>query len=189
MMKGLTPGAAFVFLVAGPATNAATITLITNVMGKRIVAVYLSVISIGALGFGYLLDFIYSLLGIDPVMHVMKHHHEEPSLFTTLFSIALLIMLLLSYFRKLKARYSQNSKNASMSSGNTGMISGDNPTTLSILGMTCNNCAIHVKEAIQSVRGVRQVDVVLQKKNAVIKGDFSLDDVKAAVKDAGYSTS
>ncbi|MGD9202066.1 MAG: SO_0444 family Cu/Zn efflux transporter [Chitinispirillia bacterium] len=190
MMKGLSPGAAFVFLVAGPATNAATVTLITNVMGKAIAVLYLSVISTGALVFGYLLNFIYSFFKIDPAMHVMKHHHKEPSVFITLFSIALLIMLILSFFRKFRAGFSHNnSKNEKRYKGNTGIYTEDHSTTLSILGMTCNHCANHVKEAIQSVRGVTKVDVFLQKKNAVIRGDFSLDDVKTAVKNAGYGIS
>ena len=35
MLKGLSPGAAIVFLMAGPATNAATMTVIGNVFGRR----------------------------------------------------------------------------------------------------------------------------------------------------------
>ena len=127
----------------------------------------------------------WELTSISSYLLIGFNHHKESSIFITLFSIALFIMLILSFIRKFKAGFSQNSENASKYTLNT----RENSTTLSILGMTCNHCANHVKEAIQSVRGVTQVDVFLQKKNAIIKGDFSLDEVKAAVKDAGYSIS
>jgi len=53
--KGLEPGAAFVFLMAGPATNAATISVIINSLGKKIVYVYISVIFISSIIFGLLI--------------------------------------------------------------------------------------------------------------------------------------
>ncbi len=46
VLKGLSPGAALVFLLAGPATNAATITVIAKHLGRAATIVYISVISI-----------------------------------------------------------------------------------------------------------------------------------------------
>ncbi|MBP1907874.1 SO_0444 family Cu/Zn efflux transporter [Methanolobus bombayensis] len=63
--KGMSPGTAFVFLLAGPATNAATITMVTKFLGKRSAAIYLSMIAICSLAFGLLLDAIYFRLGIE----------------------------------------------------------------------------------------------------------------------------
>ncbi len=65
--KGLSPGAALVFLLAGPATNLATISMLTGLMGKRTVVVYIFSILICSLGFAYLTDFIYSALNVNPV--------------------------------------------------------------------------------------------------------------------------
>lgn len=68
MMKGITPGAAFVFLMTGPATNAATIAIIRNMMGNKSAAIYLATVAVSALAFGQLLDHV-----VMPD-HVHMHH-------------------------------------------------------------------------------------------------------------------
>ena len=61
---------------------------------------------------------------------------------------------------------------------------------LTIEGMSCGHCVMHVKTALQDVAGVKSVDVNLQKKSAVVEGE-ALNDAAlgAAVIDAGYSVS
>ncbi len=56
MLKGLSPGAALVFLLAGPATNAATMAWVLRDLGPRALFVYLASIAVVALGMGYALD-------------------------------------------------------------------------------------------------------------------------------------
>jgi hypothetical protein len=56
MLKGLSPGAALVFLLAGPATNAATMAWVLRDFGARALAVYLASIAVVALGLGYAVD-------------------------------------------------------------------------------------------------------------------------------------
>ena len=58
MMKGLTPGAGLVLLMAGPACNMASILVIRKVMGTRTLVAYLASIIIGAIGFGCLIDYM-----------------------------------------------------------------------------------------------------------------------------------
>lgn len=65
ILKGLNPGAALVFLLAGPATNAATINLVKNIFNTRALIIYLSMISITSLLMGFLVDIIYDLMGIQ----------------------------------------------------------------------------------------------------------------------------
>ena len=55
--KGLDPGAAFVYLMAGPATNAATISVIMNALGKKMIYIYISVIFASSIFFGTLINF------------------------------------------------------------------------------------------------------------------------------------
>ncbi|MEA1984302.1 MAG: SO_0444 family Cu/Zn efflux transporter, partial [Euryarchaeota archaeon] len=57
--KGMSPGTAFVFLLAGPATNMATIAVVGKFLGKKFTAIYLAVIAIFTLLFGLLLDYVY----------------------------------------------------------------------------------------------------------------------------------
>lgn len=63
--KGMSPGTAFVFMLAGPATNAATITMVAKFLGKRSATIYLGMIALCSLAFGLLLDAIYLKLGIE----------------------------------------------------------------------------------------------------------------------------
>jgi hypothetical protein len=58
MMKGLTPGAALVFLMTGPATNAASFVTIWKVLGRGTAITYLASVAGCALLFGILLDFL-----------------------------------------------------------------------------------------------------------------------------------
>jgi len=54
--KGLSPGAALVFLLVGPATNIATMVIVAREAGKRGVLIYLATIAVVAVGIGLLLD-------------------------------------------------------------------------------------------------------------------------------------
>jgi len=72
ILKGLNPGAALVFLLAGPATNAATINIVKNIFNTRALAIYLSMISICSLAMGLFVDFVYDLLDVQAVAVVGK---------------------------------------------------------------------------------------------------------------------
>ncbi len=54
--KGLSPGAALVFLLTGPATNVATIALVGQMLGRRVLRVYLGTIAVVSLAAGLLVD-------------------------------------------------------------------------------------------------------------------------------------
>ena len=59
MIKGLAPGAAFVFLVAGPATNIVTMSVVVKSLGKRALAIYLISISVCSIAMGGALNFFW----------------------------------------------------------------------------------------------------------------------------------
>ncbi|MDO4628160.1 MAG: SO_0444 family Cu/Zn efflux transporter [Planctomycetia bacterium] len=59
MMKGFSPGAAFVMLMAGPATNVGAMLIVGKVLGRRTLLIYLSAILLGAVLTGCLIDFIF----------------------------------------------------------------------------------------------------------------------------------
>ena len=65
ILKGLNPGAALVFLLAGPATNAATMGVVKTLFNTRALGIYLCMISLCALSMGFTLDFIYTFLDIE----------------------------------------------------------------------------------------------------------------------------
>ncbi|MFA5336661.1 MAG: permease [Candidatus Omnitrophota bacterium] len=79
--KGMAPGTALVFLLAGPATNTAGIMAVGKFLGKRSVVIYLAAIAICAIGFGLLLNYIYDAMHINARAlmgsggHSMLTHH------------------------------------------------------------------------------------------------------------------
>lgn len=75
ILKGASPGAALVFLLAGPATNAASLTVIAKMLGKRTAAIYLASIAVCAVMLGMLLNWLYQILGID-IHATIGHAHE-----------------------------------------------------------------------------------------------------------------
>ncbi len=75
IVKGISPGAAMVFLLAGPATNVTTIVMLTKQFGGRFVRIYLACIIGGALISGYVFDYLLVLSGthIIPTMSMDSH--------------------------------------------------------------------------------------------------------------------
>ena len=99
--KGLSPGAALVFLLVGPATNFTSLIMLMKSFGKRFVSVYLASIVIVSLGAGYLLDVLVEAFEIPVAYQFMS---GGVSGFWTVFSwvssLCLLVLLLLSLRRK-----------------------------------------------------------------------------------------
>ena len=58
MAKGLTPGAALVLLMAGPAVNSASMLVVGKVFGRRTLRLYLTAIITGAVVFGLCIDYL-----------------------------------------------------------------------------------------------------------------------------------
>jgi HflK protein len=65
-LKGLSPGAALVFLLAGPATNLGGLVVLLKVLGRRAVAVYLTAVVAATLAAGLVLNTVYRAWGLDP---------------------------------------------------------------------------------------------------------------------------
>ncbi|MEN8135195.1 MAG: SO_0444 family Cu/Zn efflux transporter [Thermodesulfobacteriota bacterium] len=65
ILKGVSPGAALVFLLVGPATNMASLSVLTGMLGKRATLRYLLVLAVCSVSFGLLLDKVYQWSGIS----------------------------------------------------------------------------------------------------------------------------
>ena len=64
-LKGISPGAALIFLLAGPATNVATITVVAKMLGKRAATIYVVVIAVMSLLLGIFVNYLYAALGLS----------------------------------------------------------------------------------------------------------------------------
>lgn len=105
MLSGVSAGAAFVFLSAGPATNTVTIGVVKKMLGTKSLSIYLGSIIVGSILFGLGLDYIFNVSDIDPSSLI--HLHEEAGLISTLSSIVLwglvLWLILKPYLKKNKS--------------------------------------------------------------------------------------
>ncbi len=61
---GISPGAALIFLITGPATNAATLTTLWKIIGRKQLAVFLVTLSLCALAAGFIMNAMDFRLGI-----------------------------------------------------------------------------------------------------------------------------
>lgn len=95
MMEGMSAGAAFIFLTAGPATSAITMSVVYKTLGKTSLIIYLSTIGILSFLFGFGFDSFFS----DVNILQFDLHNEETSLIS---QIASLIMLFLMAYYLIK---------------------------------------------------------------------------------------
>lgn len=96
VLKGLSPGAALVFLLAGPATNAATLTVVARYFGKQATLVYLASIAVCSLCFGWLTNRIYNWLGLDISMRVNNLTAVSDSMWMQVSAVVLLMLIFLN---------------------------------------------------------------------------------------------
>ena len=90
MLSGVSPGAAFVFLSAGPATNTVTIGVVKKSLGNSALYIYLCSIIIGSIMFGLGLDYIFKGVNVKEFVNVS----DNSNLLTIVSSIILWIFVL-----------------------------------------------------------------------------------------------
>jgi len=98
MTKGISPGAVLVFLMTGPATNAAAFATIWKAMGGRTALVYILTVIGCALGAGLLLDYIFPYL-VTETQHL---HEMTPPIYKHIAAIILLLILIKGIYEKNK---------------------------------------------------------------------------------------
>lgn len=186
MLKGLSPGAALVLLMAGPATNAATMTMIGKVLGRKSLAAYLIAIISGAILSGLFIDNVLPREWFTLSEHFghISHDHEILPLWLKNGSaIALGLLLINGYIQKyITARKIRNEVTTDSVFDTTKI------TTIKVGGMTCNHCRQNVENAVKSVEGVDDVTVDLASGQVNIKGKSpDIDKIKKDIENIGYT--
>lgn len=172
VMKGLSPGTALVLLMAGPAANFASFTLISREMGRKSAMIYLASIIIGAMAFGLAIDYLLPAewFSIDAIRNAC-HAGRSFGLFPTICSAILVVLLAITFIKR------NIHKNT---------ITGNMTKEYIIKGMNCPHCQAAVTKSIANVKGVEQVDVNLSTGKAVVEGEHNPEDLIRAVRDAGF---
>lgn len=101
-LKGLSPGAAMVLLLAGPATNIATLTVITKLLGKGATVIYVLSIAVCSLAIGYATNLLYAWMGLDITRWVESGGAEEHGIIYTASSLIFIGLIIYNMVRKKK---------------------------------------------------------------------------------------
>lgn len=108
LLSGVSPGAVLVFMLAGPATNIATLGIVANELGKRAIVAYLvGVIGVAVL-FGLLTDYVVEHYQIEVAPMLGEHHEVLPHWFMNITSILLAVLILrlvVVYFMQQKIKH------------------------------------------------------------------------------------
>jgi uncharacterized membrane protein YraQ (UPF0718 family)/copper chaperone CopZ len=183
IMKGLSPGAAIVFLMAGPATNAATIGMIGKSMGRKTLIAYLGSIIGGAIFFGTLVNEFLPRDWMMTNMNHSVHDHKEmlPVWLQIGSSIVLSILLINALWQKHRQKITDNIVTANITNGMESK-------TVIVKGMTCNHCRLNVENNLKKIQGIKEISVSLENEQATIVADkIDLDLVKSTIEGLGYS--
>lgn len=208
MLKGMTPGAALVLLMAGPAVNVASILVIRKVLGKRTLWLYLSAIVGGALAFALGIDYLLprewftdSLTAISASCHT---HTPWFNILCTIILIGLLINALIRRFMKPKQHCEcgeQCNEGDTCCNGEaTHTAEGAAEPALShpseektkrmsfiVTGMHCNHCRNNVHRTVSNLPGTEEVEVDLQSGKMTVTGCTDATAIIQAVEDLGFT--
>jgi uncharacterized membrane protein YraQ (UPF0718 family) len=100
VLKGLSPGAALVLLLASPATNLGSLLVVRNLLGRRGLLIHLASLSVTTLLLGFALNGVYALLDREPVARLGDHVHVLPSGVHDAAAVLLALLLFSSVLRR-----------------------------------------------------------------------------------------
>ncbi|MBA7530376.1 hypothetical protein ES705_22579 [subsurface metagenome] len=175
MIKGLSPGAALVFLMAGPATNAVTITVMAKNLGKRIVTIYLLSIALSAVFMGWLLNLLWSYFSKAHQQILIGKSSMLPPWLRISGAVVLFVLVVLNFLPKLKLK--------------KGIKVMHKKETIRVEGMVCEHCVSTITNALNSLQGVNNVLVSLKEKRVEVDYDDSKVDlgrIKESISARGY---
>lgn len=173
---GISPGAALVFLMTGPATNAATIATVWKTMGRRTAVIYLSTVAVTALASGFVINYWAAETGWVLPMLADTHDMESNFMwwFGTVSAIALVGVLI-------RAAFAKEVCDLPALDGKGDVV------TLDVTGMSCSHCVNSITRGLKEVKGVREATVSLKTGKAVISGDgLDKETLKEKVIALGY---
>ena len=178
MMKGLSPGAALVMLMAGPAVNIASILVVRKSMGSRFMWIYLLAI----VGFSLLFGMLINALGINVIgisgncgMHgaCCAMEHTAPSPFQSICSALLVLFIIIALSMKFFSKFKKQEAAAGT-------------VVYAVEGMHCNHCKAAVEKSVGNLKGVTSCEATPAANTLVVTGNASSDEVRKAVEKAGF---
>lgn len=186
MLKGLSPGAALVFLMAGPATNIATMTVLGNVFGRKTLITYLLTIIGGALVFGFIINtFIPREWFMEGLREVHDHTHLLPMWFKIASSVLLVLLILNGIYQKYKTKIKRSAKK-DKSFAKPLKTNVMDKNIIIVKGMTCNHCKANVEKTLQSLKGINHAEANISTGEVLIDGEINEPQIEKAIHSIGY---
>ncbi|MDQ7048067.1 MAG: hypothetical protein Q9M92_00415 [Enterobacterales bacterium] len=99
MAAGLSPGAILVFMLAGPATNIATMGMIKQEMGSRVLAAYLFSLFTASIAIGYLANWLIHLFNISIPVVAAGDHAMSQSIIYQLSALLLAALMIRNWLK------------------------------------------------------------------------------------------
>lgn len=182
MHLGASPGAALAFLIAGPATNAATFTTVWKVLGRRTAMIYIGTVFVAAMIFGLALDGLYGALDTQPAALSSHVHGEEGGWFFHLSAVVLVAVVLGSL---VPSRWWHAIARGADQKKETGVM--PQSLILEVTGMSCSHCSGAVERGLRGAPGVTDASVDLDSGQATVRGEnLDPDALAKVVRDLGY---
>ncbi|GAD80932.1 SO_0444 family Cu/Zn efflux transporter [Vibrio ezurae] len=103
LMSGISPGAVLVFMLAGPATNIATLGVVGKELGKRSLFAYVVGVVGTAIVFGLATDYLVSAYGFSVQPLSAGEHEVLPHWLSISSAVVLALLMLRHYFNKAKS--------------------------------------------------------------------------------------
>jgi hypothetical protein len=186
LMKGLSPGAALVLLMAGPATNIATMAVIGNTLGKRSLWVYMVTIVGGALFFGIVVNELLPrewITGAIPSLSGDPLHEHPMGWFSKAASLVLGLLIVNGYILKLFARRREGRRDQQKA-----MVMKNKIQQYKVEGMTCDHCKAKVENGLKEVEGVSEVLADRSTGVVSVQAEIQTEEaIREAVTSLGYT--
>ena len=193
--KGITPGAALVLLMAGPATSIASMLVVGKAFGKRTLVAYLASIAFGAMFFGFIVDTFFMdsfLSSMLPHASAECHGHGALGVFDYVCAGALALFMIYAKFAH-KGCGCHGGCCPETSSGQVHEHSHEHEHCVAdyrINGMTCSHCKACVEKAARMLDGVVSAEADVASKELRVKwhdeDDVDESALKKAIEDAGF---
>ncbi len=175
MMKGFSPGTALVLLMAGPATNIASILVISKILGKKSMALYLGSIIFGAVSFALIIDYFLPAQWFNvSMMHEMVNCHNASFSWLKIISGSVLVALIINSFIM---NYFTGKKNRVVVAGTH---------AYKVDGMHCEHCKNSVIASLKKIDGIKSVAVDLKNGIIYVEGNVEEAKIKDAVNSLGF---
>ena len=177
MMKGLSPGAALVMLMAGPAVNLASILVVRKSLGRGFTWIYLLTV----VGFSILFGLLVNAIGLSvPALAggdaCCAGEAATPGVFKLICAIVLILLLGFAFAMKLFGHDSHEV-----------LAEGPGVTAYTVEGMHCHHCEESVIRAVESIPGVESAQASASGKILTVKGAAPEEAIREAVEKAGFT--